>query len=90
MKKIDCEILIEYICVFWQYLVISYVDVLSYYDDQEVLFLLLQDFEGDKIVIVCVFIWDGECFDIKVVFKVCKKDKEWKVYDMVVEGISML
>lgn len=37
-------------------------------------------------------ICDGKCLDISVVFKVCKSGKvdEWKVYDMVVEGISML
>ncbi len=39
---------------------------------------------------VRALIRDGERPDIKVAFKVRKKDKEWKAYDMVAEGISML
>jgi len=90
MKKTDRETLIEYIRVFRQYLVTSYADALSYYDDQEVLFSPPQEFEGDKTVTVRALIRDGERPDIKVAFKVRKKDKEWKAYDMVAEGISML
>lgn len=91
MKKTDRETLIEYIRVFRQYLVTSYADALSYYDQQEVLFAPEEDFSNDKTVTVRALIRDGERPDIKVAFKVRKgKGDEWKAYDMVAEGISML
>lgn len=90
MKKTDRETLIEYIRVFRQYLVTSYADALSYYDEQEVLFAPPGDFDGEKTVTVRALIRDGSRPDINVAFKVRKKDKEWKAYDMVAEGISML
>mgnify|MGYP000085148665 FL=1 len=92
MKKTDRETLIEYIRVFRQYLVTSYADALSYYDDQEVVFAPAEEFEGDKNVTVRALIRDGDRPDIKVAFKVRKSGKgdEWKAYDMVAEGISML
>ena len=92
MKKTDRETLIEYIRVFRQYLVTSYADALSYYDDQEVVFAPAEEFDGDKNVTVRALIRDGDRPDIKVAFKVRKSGKadEWKAYDMVAEGISML
>ncbi|MDC8830073.1 MlaC/ttg2D family ABC transporter substrate-binding protein [Alteromonas gilva] len=90
-KKADQDVLIEYIRVFRQYLVTSYADALSYYDDQEVLFAPSGDFEDDKSVTVRAIIRDGKRPDINVAFKVRNtKGDEWKAYDMVAEGISML
>ncbi|OFI34257.1 toluene tolerance protein [Alteromonas lipolytica] len=92
MKKTSKETLIEYIRVFRQYLVTTYAAALSYYDDQEVIFSPPKDFEGDKNVTVRALIRDGERPDIDVAFKVRKSGKadDWKAYDMVAEGISML
>jgi phospholipid transport system substrate-binding protein len=51
-----------------------------------------KSFEGKKAVTVRAVIKDGERPDIKIAFKVRRssKTKEWKAYDMVAEGISML
>ena len=91
-KKADKVKLIEYIRVFRQYLITSYADALSYYDEQEVIFAPEQDFDGDKSATIRAVIRDGKRPDISVAFKVRKSGKadEWKAYDMVAEGISML
>lgn len=92
MKKTDRKVLIEYIRVFRQYLITTYADALSYYNDQEVLFAPAEEVGGQKSVTVRALIRDGERPDIKVAFKVrkSKKGDDWKAYDLVAEGISML
>lgn len=82
----------EYVSVFRQYLVTNYAVALSYYDDQEVIFEPEAPFEGEKSVTVRAVIKDKNRPDIKIAFKVRKdtKTNQWKAYDMIAEGISML
>jgi phospholipid transport system substrate-binding protein len=90
-KAVGQEKLVAYVRVFRQYLVTSYADAMSYYDNQEVVFAPAQDYKGEKTVTVRALIKDASRPDIKVAFKVRKsKGNEWKAYDMVAEGISML
>lgn len=91
-RSVPREKLGEYVSVFRQYLITSYAVALSYYDDQEVVFEPEAPFEGEKTVTVRAVIKDDSRPDIKIAFKVRKDSKtnQWKAYDMIAEGISML
>jgi phospholipid transport system substrate-binding protein len=91
-KKVPREKFPEYLNVFRTYLVTTYAIALSYYDDQEVTFQPAQDTEGKKAITVRAIISDDNRPDINLSFKLRKnrKTNEWKAYDMVAEGISML
>ncbi|WP_338291173.1 phospholipid-binding protein MlaC [Planctobacterium marinum] len=77
---------------FRKYLIATYAVALAQYEDQDVLFEPEKDFSGKKAVTVRAVIKDDERPDIKIAFKVRRssKTKEWKAYDMVAEGISVL
>lgn len=88
----DRELMGMYFEEFRKYLIATYAVALSQYDDQEVLFEPAKDFDGKKDVTVRALIKDDDRPDIKIAFKVRKSSRtnEWKAYDMVAEGISML
>jgi phospholipid transport system substrate-binding protein len=88
----DRELMGAYFEEFRKYLIATYAVALSQYDDQEVLFEPAKDFDGKKDVTVRALIKDDDRPDIKISFKVRKSSRtnEWKAYDMVAEGISML
>lgn len=91
-NKVPREKLLEFVSVFREYLITSYAVALGYYDDQQVEFAPAMEFDGRSDVTVRAVIKDGDRPDIKVAFKV-RKDRQsddWKVYDMVAEGISLL
>lgn len=77
---------------FRKYLIATYAVALAQYEDQDVLFEPEKDFDGKKAVTVRALIKDDDRPDIKIAFKVRRnsKTKEWKAYDMVAEGISVL
>jgi len=77
---------------FRKYLIVTYAGALAQYEDQEVEFEPIKDHKGKKAVTVRAIIKDPERPDIKIAFKIRKsrKTKEWKAYDMIAEGISLL
>ena len=91
-KSVPKEKMGEYISVFRQYLITTYAVAMGYYDNQEVIFEPESNFEDQKSVTVRAVVQDPERPEIKIAFKVRKDSKtnEWKAYDMVAEGISML
>ena len=91
-KSVPQEKMGEYISVFRQYLITTYAVAMGYYDDQQVLFEPESDFSDKKSVTVRAVVQDPNRPEIKIAFKVRKDNKtnEWKAYDMVAEGISML
>nr|WP_032096345.1 MULTISPECIES: ABC transporter substrate-binding protein [unclassified Alteromonas] len=91
-KSVPKEKMGEYISVFRQYLVTTYAVAMGYYDNQEVIFEPESDFSKEKSVTVRAVVKDPNRPDIKIAFKVRRDSKtnEWKAYDMVAEGISML
>ncbi len=91
-KSVPKEKMGEYISVFRQYLITTYAVAMGYYDNQEVIFEPESNFEDQKSVTVRAVVQDPERAEIKIAFKVRKDSKtnEWKAYDMVAEGISML
>jgi len=75
-----------------QYLIRTYANVLTQYKNQEVLFEPEKSTKGKKIVSVSTQIIDGDNPVIHISFKLRqnRKTQEWKAFDMVVEGISLL
>lgn len=88
----DKEKMATFFEVFRKYLIATYAVALSQYDDQQVFFEPAKDFAKKKSVTVRAIIKDESRPDIKIAFQVRKssKTKEWKAYDMVAEGISMV
>ncbi|WP_166423378.1 ABC transporter substrate-binding protein [Paraglaciecola sp. 20A4] len=82
----------EFIQVFRQYLITTYALALTYYNGQEVIFQPMQDTPEDKTATVRAVVKEPGRPDIKISFKLRKNTKtnEWKAYDMVAEGISLL
>lgn len=70
----------------------TYTSALMNYKNQQVLFESEKPIIGHKIVAIKAQIIDTNKPTINLVFKmrINKKTKEWKVFDMVIEGISLL
>ncbi|WDT86875.1 MlaC/ttg2D family ABC transporter substrate-binding protein [Alteromonas sp. 009811495] len=91
-KSVPQEKMGEYISVFRQYLITTYAIAMGYYDNQTVVFEPESSFDDKKSVTVRAVVQDPNRPEIKIAFKVRKDSKtnEWKAYDMVAEGISLL
>lgn len=77
---------------FERYLVTTYATVFTKYTNQKVVFEAPRSIEGKKVVTVKTRITDSARPDIHIDFKVRLNTRtgEWKAYDMVAEGISLL
>ena len=75
-----------------QYLIRTYANALTQYKDQKVIFEPEKSTNGKNIVSVTTQIIDGQRPTIDINFKLRKNKNtlEWKAFDMVVEGISLL
>ncbi len=92
LKKISKEQRADFVIAMRHYLVRTYATALTKYKNQQVIFEADKPTKGKKIVSVKTQIVDLNAPTIDVVFKMRqnKKTKQWKAYDMVVEGISLL
>jgi len=81
----------RFIDVFQEYLVATYAGVFTQYSNQVVEFAPEKAFAGQDVVLVKTRIIESGKPDIKIDFKV-REDRsgEWRAYDMVAEGISLL
>lgn len=91
-RTVPKERIPEYIEVFREYLITTYAIAMGQYDDQTVEFQPAKDFAKKKNVTVRALVKEEGRPDIKIAFKVRKNKKtnEWKAYDLVAEGISLL
>jgi phospholipid transport system substrate-binding protein len=82
----------EFVTVFKDYLVTSYAQVFTLYNNQEVRFAPAKDFSKEKVVSVKTTVVEPGRDPIDISFRVrkSKKTNEWKAYDMVAEGVSLL
>ena len=82
----------EFVPVFRDYLVTSYAQVFTLYKNQEVTFAPARDFSDEKVVAVNTSVIEAGRPPIDISFRVrkSKKTQEWKAYDMVAEGVSLL
>jgi phospholipid transport system substrate-binding protein len=81
----------RFIGAFREYLVATYAGVFTQYTNQQVEFATEQPFKGKDVVVVKTKIVEAGKPDIKIDFKV-REDRsgEWRAYDMIAEGISLL
>lgn len=91
-KKVPRDKIPEYISVFRSYLITTYALAMGYYTGQEVVFQPVREVTDEKTVTVRAIVKDPGRPDINLAFKLRKNKKtnEWKAYDMVAEGISLL
>jgi len=91
-KKVPREQIPEYIGVFRSYLITTYALAMAYYNGQEVEFQPVRDVTNEKTVTVRAVVKEPGRPDINLAFKLRKNKRtnEWKAYDMVAEGISLL
>jgi phospholipid transport system substrate-binding protein len=91
-KKVPREKIPEYISVFRSYLITTYALAMAYYDGQDVEFQPVREVTDEKTVTVRAVVKEPGRPDINLAFKLRKsrKTNEWKAYDMVAEGISLL
>lgn len=92
LKKTTAQERKDFVPAFREYLVTSYAQVFTLYDNQPVEFAPAKSFSDKKIVAVNTRVIMQGRDDIDVSFKVRKnrKTKEWKAFDMVAEGVSLL
>jgi phospholipid transport system substrate-binding protein len=81
-----------FIVAFRAYLVTSYAQVLTQYSDQQIVFGPQPKIESsDRISAIDVNIVNSGAPNISLQFKLRKeKSGDWKAYDMIAEGISLL
>jgi len=91
LRKTSKEQRKEFVTAMRHYLVRTYAGALKQYKQQKVTFHPPVKVSG-KVVAVTAVISDAERPDINIDFKMRlnKKKQEWKAFDMVVEGISLL
>nr|WP_232848449.1 ABC transporter substrate-binding protein [Bowmanella yangjiangensis] len=92
-KSVPRERIPEYVQVFRDYLVTTYALAMAQYDNQTVEFEPNRgEVEEERVVTVRALVKEEGRPDIKLAFKVRKSNntEQWKAYDMVAEGISML
>jgi phospholipid transport system substrate-binding protein len=75
------------------YLTVIYVNALSQYKNQKIIFQPAEKLKkGKKIAVVKALITEQGTPDIAINFKLRldKKTNQWKAFDMVIEGISLI
>lgn len=91
-KKVPKAKIPEYISVFRSYLITTYALAMGYYNGQDVEFQPVREVTDERTVTVRAVVKEPGRPDINLAFKLRKnrKTNEWKAYDMVAEGISLL
>ena len=92
LKKTTAQDRKDFVPVFREYLVTSYAQVFTLYENQPIEFARAKSFADKKIVAVDTSVIMTGRDNIDVSFKVRKnrKTNEWKAFDMVAEGVSLL
>ena len=91
-KKTNKEERAEFVPAFREYLITSYAQVFTLYNNQKVVFAPSKDFSKERVVSVATSVIEPGREPIDISFRVRKHKKtgDWKAYDMVAEGISLL
>ncbi len=82
----------EFVPAFREYLITSYAQVFTLYNNQKVEFAPAEDFAKHRVVSVDTSVIEPGRGPINISFRVRKHKKtgDWKAYDMVAEGVSLL
>ncbi|MBZ6065387.1 phospholipid-binding protein MlaC [Aeromonas schubertii] len=81
-----------FVSAFTEYMISSYADALAHYDKQTVQVEPAKPLDGKEITAVNLSVKEAGKPDINLEFKLRKNNKteQWKAFDMVAEGISLL
>ncbi|GLX79773.1 organic solvent ABC transporter substrate-binding protein [Thalassotalea insulae] len=92
LKKTSKEQREKFVQAMRHYLIRTYANALNQYKDQQVIYEDGKIKANAKMTSVNATIIDGNKPDIHITFQMRKNKKtgQWKAYDMVVEGISLL
>jgi len=93
IKEISKQEREEFALAIQDYLTINYVNALSQYKNQEITFQPKAKQKKDKkIAVVKALITEPSAPSIRIDFKLRldRKTKQWKAFDMVIEGISLI
>lgn len=92
LKKITKAQRAKFVESMRHYLIRTYANALTQYKDQKVVFEPERDVKKKKVVAINTQIIDKKRPTINMIFKMRKNKKtsQWKAFDMVVEGISLL
>jgi phospholipid transport system substrate-binding protein len=77
----------EFVYLFTEFLTATYVEKIHSYSGEEVKFLN-ERLEGDHAEVKSIMV--GKKTEIPMDYRLMKKDGDWKAYDVVVDGISMV
>ena len=82
----------RFVKAFTDYIVATYADALGKYDKQTIRVESGQPLDAKKEISVKVTVLDPDKPEINVIFQLRKNSKtgEWKVFDMIAEGVSLL
>ncbi len=89
-QKADAASQQKFVEEFKKLVVRSYAGALLAYTDQEVVFLPSRDPGNRERVQVATLIKDGDQKPLHVDYRVLKAGNEWKVYDIIIEGVSLM
>ena len=92
LKKTTAEQRATFVEAFREYLINAYGHILFKYDQQTITILDINNFKGKKIVSIPVRMRDnnGQVSNLDFKLRKNKKTGEWKVFDVIAEGVSML
>jgi len=91
-KKLSKKEFAQFSEVFRDYLILTYANVFTLYDQQKVIYAGSKKMPKGRIASVRVAIIDDERPPIKIDFKLIKSKKtgDWNAFDMIAEGVSMV
>jgi len=77
----------EFVDLFTEFLTATYVDKLHSYSDEEVKFLN-ERLDGNYAEVKSILV--GKKTEIPMDYRLIEKDGDWKAYDVVIDGISLV
>jgi len=91
-KKLSKQEFAQFSEVFKEYLILTYANVFTLYDQQKVIYAGANKAPKGRITSVRVSIIDDDRPPIKIDFKLIKSKKtgDWNAFDMIAEGVSMV
>jgi phospholipid transport system substrate-binding protein len=78
----------EFVGLFTTILKDAYVEKITAYTNEQVNFTKEVPLSGDTVEVQSVVISKGN--QVPIYYRVIKKESEWKVYDVVIEGVSLI
>jgi phospholipid transport system substrate-binding protein len=91
-KKLSKDQFLEFSRIFKNYVITSYAQIFTLYENQKVKYQPTGKFENKKILTVSMEILSDVRPPVNITFmlKINRQTQEWKVFDLIAEGVSFL